>query len=338
MSRMFLPLMLIAFSVCAATGQEKKLKELQWSHAFDLACRKFGEADITKDTKRWGVEAFRDNNTGFGLYISQAGTIALAPNFAGLTPPVTPSKGPSWLTGNDLPARKAGVNPFDKNTKVHSMELFRDPNTDNWLFITEQGYISACNGKLHPGKTGSNPKWVHSVDLAVRKGGVKEWKDATKYGVEVYRDANTGNLIYVTEHGFIAIHPEEKEVKGEGKAPDWLHGLDLSCRRHDEKAFTKDTRKWGVEVYHDVTTGNLIFISETGCIAVTPAPAGVKAPTPKAKEPLWTHGLNIRCRKYGEKEFNDKTDAYGAEVFRDENLDVIIYVNERGNITAISAK
>src|SRR5450755_2307409 len=73
-----------------ASGQEKKLKELKWSHAFDLACRKFGEADITKETKRWGVEAFRDNNSGLGLYIAQTGSIALAPNFAELTVPVTP--------------------------------------------------------------------------------------------------------------------------------------------------------------------------------------------------------------------------------------------------------
>src|SRR5438270_872758 len=113
--------LIVTSMVSGADGQEKKLKELQWSHAFDLACRKYGEPEITKETKRWGVEAFRDNNTGFGLYISQAGTMALAPNFAGLAPPVNPSKGPSWLTGNDLPARKAGVNPFDKNTKVHSM-------------------------------------------------------------------------------------------------------------------------------------------------------------------------------------------------------------------------
>jgi hypothetical protein len=312
------------------------LKELNWSHAFDLACRKFNEPNITDKTKRWGVEVFRDNNTGLGLYISEVGAIALAPNFGGLTVPIKPSEGPKWLTGNDLPARKAGVLKFDKATS-HSMELFRDPNVTNWLFITEQGYVAACNGKLFPGKTGSNPKWIHSVDLAVRKGGVKEWKDATKFGIEVYRDANSGNLIYVTEHGYIAILPEEKEVKGDGKAPDWLHGLDLSCRKHNEKAFTKDTRKFGVEVYHDITTGNLILISETGAIAVMPAPAKVDAPTPKAKEPEWTHGLNIKCRKHGKANF-DEAEAFGAEVFRDPNIGAIIYINEKGQVSAMSAK
>jgi len=329
---------LISLTVADVQGQEKKLKELTWSHAFDLACRKNNEQDITKDTKRWGVEAFQDKNTGIGFYISQTGSIAIAPNFAGVAAPIAGSKGPAWLTGLDMPARKAGVIKWEKTTNVHSMEVFRDPNVDNWLYITMNGNIAATNGKLHPGQTNKNPKWIHSVDLQVRKGGAKEWKGAAKFGIEVYRDGGTGNLVYVTEHGFIAIIPETKEVTGEGKSPEWLHGLDLSCRKHDEKSFTKDTKKFGVEVYNDVTTGNLIFISETGCINVAPAPAGVKAPTAKAKEPLWTHGLNVKCRAYGEKEFSDKTRAFGAEVFRDENVDALIYINELGNIATLSAK
>ncbi len=322
-----------------AQEQEKKLKELQWSHAFDLACRKFGEADITTKTTRWGVEAFRDNNSGLGLYIAQSGSIAVAPHFAGLTVPIKPSMGPKWLTGLDLPARKAGKIDWEKTTKVHSMEVFRDPNTDDWLFITEQGNIASTTGKLFPGASNKTPKWVHSVDLAVRKGGVKEWPGASKFGIEVYSDGNTGNLIYVTEHGNIAIIPETKEIPvGKGKAPEWLHGLDLKCRKFDEKAFTKDTRKFGVEVYNDLTTGNLIFISETGSIAVTAAPAQVKAPTPKAKEPVWTHGLNVKCRHFGEKDFSDATRSFGAEVFHDDNVQATIYINELGAISVLSAK
>ena len=341
LSLLVVPFVAIILLTPMVDAQEKKLKELLWSHAFDLACRKFGEKDITKDTKRWGLEAFRDNNTGggIGFYISEVGCINIAPNFAGLSPPVTPSKGPEWKTGLDLPARKAGVPKFDKATKVHSMEVFRDPNTDNWLFVTEQGYVASTNGKLFPGAGGKTPKWVHSVDLQVRKGGVKEFKDAAKFGIEVYSDGNTGNLVYITEHGFVAIIPETKEIPADkGKSPDWLHGLDLSCRKHDEKSFTKETRKFGVEVYHDVTTGNLIFISETGSIGVAPAPASVKAPTPKAKEPVWTHGLNVKCRKHGEDKFGPMTRAFGAEVFRDENIDVTIYINELGNVAVMSAK
>ncbi len=337
-----LPLCAVVAAVLVADvgGQEQKPKEVQWSHAFDLACRKYMEADITPKTTRWGVEAFRDNNTGLGFYVCQEGSIAIAPNFASLD--IRPSglpnpKGPAWVTGLDLPARKAGAKEF-KGAAVHAMEVFRDPNTDNWLFITEKGNIAATNGKLFPGVKDKTPKWVHSVDLSVRKGGVKEWTDAAKVGIEVYRDGNSQNLVYVTEAGQIAIIPETTEVKGEGKAPDWLHGLDLKCRRFNEKAFTPDTRKFGVEVYHDITTANLIFISETGSIAVAPAATGIKAPTAKVKQPVWTHGVNVMCRRFGEKDFSDKTRVFGAEVFRDENLDVTIYINELGNIAVLSAK
>ncbi len=326
----------LCFSIVAADGQEKQLKELQWSHAFDLACRKFGETGFDKKTPRFGVETFRDNNSGVGLYISEKGTMAIAPNFAAVKPPLNPSKGPAHMTGLDLPARKAGEKDFKKDTKIHCMEAFRDPNVDNWLFVTDQGYIASTDGTKFPGVTNKQPKWAHSVDLQVRKGGVKEWKDATKFGIEVYRDGNTGNLIYVTEHGHIAIIPETKEITGAGKSPEWLHGLDLRCRKHDEKPFTKDTRKFGVEVYSDIHTGNLIFISETGSIGVAPAPAGIAAPTAKTKEPVWTHGLNVKCRPFGKAEF-DQAIPYGAEVFRDENVGVVLYINELGNIAVLSA-
>src|SRR5665213_2734353 len=40
----------------------QKPKELEWSHAFDLAVRKLGEADFSKETQKFGVEAFKDDN------------------------------------------------------------------------------------------------------------------------------------------------------------------------------------------------------------------------------------------------------------------------------------
>jgi hypothetical protein len=328
-----------------AGGQEKKLKELQWSHAYDLPCRKKDEKDITEKTQRFGVEAFRDKNTGdgIGLFIAQNGSIGTGANFAGLALPFADAdrKKPSHQTGLDMPARKAGVLEW-KGAKVHGMEIFRDPMSDNWIYVTDQGNIATCNAKGQPGNPGRDPDWIHSVDLQVRKGGVKEWKEAAKFGIEVYKDGNTNNLVYVTENGFVACFQEVTEVKipkgKAGEAPQWLHGLDLSCRRHDEKLFTKDTRKWGVEVFHDVTTHNLIFISETGSIAVCPAPADIKAPTAKAKEPVWTHGLNVKCRKHGEKDFGPDTKAFGAEVVLDENVNVTIYINELGNIAVMSAK
>ena len=90
------------------------------------------------------------------------------------------------------------------------------------------------------------------------------------------------------------------------------------------------------ERYHSGYTnnGNLIFLCETGNLAVTPGRKNLKAPTANVKEPIWTHGLNLKVRKAGEKEFSDKTTIYGAEVFRDENLGATLYIAENGSLSA----
>lgn len=54
----------------------------------------------------------------------------------------------------------------------------------------------------------------------------------------------------------------------EAKGPKWSHGLMLRARKGDEPDFTKDTKKYGVEVFVDENNGNLIYISENGSIAV----------------------------------------------------------------------
>jgi hypothetical protein len=323
--------LILAGMAPTAAGQPKP-KELVWTHAFDLGCRRWGELDFTKDTQKFGVEAFKDTNNGLGLFLSQVGSLAAGRGFQNLKLPLE-SKGPDWITGLDLPARKAGEEKFD-NAKVHSMEVFRDPNTDNWVYIAEKGYLAVAPAKAAT-SANKKPLWRHSVDLRVRKGGVKDWHDAAKFGIEVYRDNATANLIYISETGSIAALPDQGDMPtAEGKAPAWLHGLDLACRKHNEPSFTKDTRKFGVEVFLDANNGNLIFLCETGNLAVTPGPKNVKAPTAPVKEPVWTHGLNLKVRKAGEKEFSDRTTVYGAEVFREENLGVILYVAETGSIAA----
>jgi hypothetical protein len=319
-------------------ARAQKPKELEWSHAFDLAVRKYGEAEFTKETQKFGVEVFKDDNNNLAVYVSEKGGLAVCEGFQNLRPPAG-NKGPDWLTGLDLPARKAGQKEFSKDTKVFCLEIFRDPNLDNWLLVTDQADLAASLAKSRPSGGSRAPKWVHSFDLSCRKGGVKEWKDAAKYGIEVYHDVNSGQLLYVCgETGAIAAIPVSGEVKGEGKAPDWLHGLDLSCRKASEPSFGKETRKFGVEVYRDEMTGNLVFLSETGSLAVTPAAANLKAPTPRVSEPRWSHGLNVKCRAYGEKEFSERTRVYGIEVFRDDNVGATIYVSEQGKISAAATK
>jgi hypothetical protein len=64
-------------------------------------------------------------------------------------------------------------------------------------------------------------------------------------------------------------HAWQQESKP--KAPDWKHGMELRVRKAGEADFNKDTKKYGIEVFRDENNGNLIYITETGSIAVVPA-------------------------------------------------------------------
>jgi hypothetical protein len=329
----------LALDLSAAQAQQKP-KEPKWTHAFDLMVRKYKEAEFDeKKTQKFGIEVFKDFNTGYGLYISQKGSFGAAPGFGEINGPIEKSKGAKWVSGLDLPARKAGEKDFEKS-KVWAMEVFYDPNVSpgNWLYVTEIATLAVTTGPAPAGGALKAPKWIHSVDLRCRKGGMRDWGSALNFGIEVYRDTNASNLIYITDAGFISVIPEGQPSDKNDKAPDWLHGLDLSCRRHNENDFTMDTKKWGVEVFRDANNGNLIYICESGAIAVVSGKKDLKAPTPDVKQPVWTHGLNLAAREYGEKEFTEKTKVWGTEIFRDDNTGVIIHINESGALTVAPAK
>jgi hypothetical protein len=336
---------LLGLAVLAAGGpafaQPPKPQAPQWAYAFDLSCRKLGEAEFTKDTKKFGVEVFKDVNTNLGVYLSQEGVLGLTGTFD-IKPPLKDSKAPDWIAGLDLKARKAGELEFTK-AKAHAMEVFHDGNSGNWVYITEKGVVAVARGPRTFSRPPSPkpPVWLHSMDLRCRKAGQKDWdKDKTPiYGLEVYRDANTGNLIYISDTGSIAIVSdveEPKESPEKGKAPEWLHGLDLQVRKVGEKDFTKKTSKYGVELFRDGNNGCLILLTETGHLAVTPpAKVNFKSPTPNPKDATFTHGLDLSVRQAGEKDFTEKTRAYAVEVFREENVPIVIYVTETGAIAAV---
>jgi len=52
------------------------------------------------------------------------------------------------------------------------------------------------------------------------------------------------------------------------KDPKWQYGLSFQVRAAAEQNFTAATKKHGVEVYRDENNNNLIYISDTGSIAV----------------------------------------------------------------------
>jgi hypothetical protein len=64
--------------------------------------------------------------------------------------------------------------------------------------------------------------------------------------------------------------PNANAQDKDSKKPQWLHGMNLSVRKPDETYLGKETKKFGIEVFRDENNGNLVYVSETGSIAVVP--------------------------------------------------------------------
>jgi hypothetical protein len=341
---------LVAFGftliVAAPADQQvpQKVQQPSWSHAFDLKCRNSTQPKFDKDTKTFGIEVFRDDNNGRGLYIVDTGVIGAVHDFQDFKGPNAKSRAPAWLHGLDLKVRPAGVEDFAK-AKVFGLEVFRDENNDNWIYISDVGAIGIAKGKRAgkaPTEAPKAPRWVHGIDVKVRKGGDKNFDKETKvWSIEVFLDENNGNLIYICENGDLAIVPGSQDAVAPtpmAKAPEWLHGLDLKVRKGGQQDFDPMTKTFGLEVFRDENNGNLLYISETGSISVVPGKQGLKAPTPEDKlsQPVWTHGLDLKCRKFGQKDFTKDTPLFGVEVFNDDNTGCTIYICETGAISAVA--
>jgi hypothetical protein len=152
----------------------------------------------------------------------------------------------------------------------------------------------------------------------------------------VFRDENNTNLVYISETGSIAIVPTKLTAKDDtGKGPEWQHGLELSARKANEKDITKDTKRYGLEVFLDQNNGNVIYICETGAIAVVPA-KWAKTTEGKSKAPDLKHAVDLKTRKGGEKDFGKDTKAYGVEVYLDTNNGATLYLSETGELSLVS--
>ncbi|HEY7427531.1 MAG TPA: hypothetical protein VH682_25080 [Gemmataceae bacterium] len=68
-----------------------------------------------------------------------------------------------------------------------------------------------------------------------------------------------------------AAQSKDRAAENKVKAPTWLYGLSLKARKFNEDDFNKDTKKYGIEIYKDEENGSIIYVSETGSIAVLPS-------------------------------------------------------------------
>jgi hypothetical protein len=349
--RIVIPLLSLGFLIAslaapdgAALAQDVKVKEPVWKHAMDVLSRKVGEETFNKDTKKYGIEVYQDENNGAGVYITQTGSVAVMSGklFKGAD---GKSKSPLWQHGLELAARKFDEKDFSKATKRFAFEVFKDENNGNLFYLSNQGGIDTVPAKYATITTGKVKKPVHryGANLKVRKAGEDNFtKDTQKIGVEVFKDENNGNYVYLSETGGFAVVPAKlmnaDEPVKKAKDPEWQHGLELAVRMAGEEKFTKDTKRFGIEVYLDENNGNLIYICQTGDLAVVPAKQASKTPDGKPKAPELKHALDLSARKVGEEKFTKDTKKYGIEVYQDENNGCTLYICETGDLSIIPGK
>jgi len=309
-------------------------KGISWKHGLNLQVRKFGEKEFTNAPK-YGNEIFHDRDLEQLVYINETGTLAVAP--ASKVPAAGADvAAPKLFHALEVKVRPVGEAKFDKAVG-YGIEVFKDPNTDTLLYLSQAASIGALPaGSLTPADKVKDPVWFHGLEVKVRKAGEAEFTDKTKkVSLEVYKDENTGQLVYITDAGQIAVVPAGNASKpSEVKAPTWFAACELKVRKADEKEFSDKTKMYGIEIYKDENAGTLLFVSDAGSIAVVPA-GNVNKPA-SSKDPKWAHGRSFRVRKGNEPDFNDKTQKYGAEVYDDENTGKRIYISETGAIAVLS--
>ncbi|MDW8242355.1 MAG: hypothetical protein RMJ88_04000 [Thermogemmata sp.] len=279
-----------------------------------------------------GVELYHDIGREVLLALSEKGWIA-----AIKAPPIGADKQSRWLTAHDLHARKAEEKEFTATTRKYGVEVYQDLATQQMLYVCESGSVALA--PLPAGLvTDRGPKFHHALTLRVRKPTQNDFAMAPRFGIEVYRDTNTpdGLLYLVSETGSLAvtnskqaaIQPPPAQVNN----PDTLYGLILRVRTAEEKTFTSNTRRIGIEVYRDTNTeGHLVYLSETGAIAVA-----LPSKFDESKRGVsWLGGMALRVRPTGEKSF-EKARQYSIEVFQDNRTGNLIYVCETGSIAVVS--
>jgi hypothetical protein len=313
-----------------ASAQDKtKINPPKHLYGHDLRVRKGGDKDFGPETPRIGVELFKDDNTKAIIAISETGAISVA---QAPTAELGSDKKCEWKTAHDLACRKAGEAEFKQATKKWGVELFQDRATNRLLYVCESGSVMLA--PVPPGLvTTGGPKWHHALEPKVRAPEQSSFDNAKKFGMEIFKDENTGGLIYITEIGAIAgastslPAPDPKKIL----PPKAQYGLDLRVRGAEESDFTDKTKRMGVEVFEDPNTNTLFYITEAGYVGTAPYTGKF---VPNATSVTWKSAMALRARKGGEKDF-EKAKKYGIEVFEDNRTGNLLFLSETGSIAVL---
>lgn len=177
----------------------------------------------------------------------------------------------------------------------------------------------------------AKPKHLYGHDVKVRAVGEQNFKaDTPKVAVEFFHDPASNALLAITDSGNLAVVPFA-EIK-DPKISEWAFAHELRVRKSTEETFTKDTKKYSVEAYKDLASGNLLLVTDQKAIALSKLPKDFKGEA----EPAFHHGLTLKVRGPNEKDFKTAK-AFGVDVSRDGNIGSLLYISEIGALAVGAA-
>src|SRR5215813_8298289 len=215
--------------------------KLVWKYGLSFQVRKAGQAKFDdKDTPKYGAEILHDKDIEKLLYVAETGALGVG-TADKLGKDLDKPERPKLYHGLEMRVRPKDEKGWDKALKFGA-EVFRDINADNLVYISEKGSIGVlpAAGIKAPDKI-KDPEWSHGMEVKVRKADEGKFSNITKrVSLEVYRDENTKQLIYLTNDGHIAVTPIGSTIKPtKVKGPTWWHGFVIKVRKADEEKFTK---------------------------------------------------------------------------------------------------
>jgi hypothetical protein len=187
--------------------------------------------------------------------------------------------------------------------------------------------------------------------LAVAVAGGAEPELAKQYGLEVelrkegrpraveivvYRDTNTEVAYYATPDRKALATADQLalDARKEPVRAKWVRRFDLPVRDWDAKEFAADTPKVLVEVFYDTAGNELVYVSESGALAVVDEPAGAA----KVAAPRWLYRLPLKVRPAGENDFTRAPIKINVEVYLHEPTGHLLYVGHNGSLAVVSTK
>ena len=128
----------------------------------------------------------------------------------------------------------------------------------------------------------------------------------------------------------IAVLPGAKKLAAPTRQPrdaEFLHSLTLQLPRTGKTCM--------VDAFLDKNAGNLMYVSETGGLAVVPCKKDLPAPSRRSPRATATYSFDLKVRKASALDW-EQVASHEAAVFRDTVTGCLIYLSETGAVAAVA--